>query len=126
METSLLEKYILELNNDELVELLKSIDGAILNTELYVGMDDFLEIKNDLKWKERECESLENDISEYERDIRDLEYKNDKSNDRNNKFPTDNLKDELKSNFMKQIWDKYELEQLEEIFMWDPIKGLQK
>jgi len=121
-----LEDSILSLDQGQLIELLSSIENVITDTNLFVSIEDYEDLQSELRWKERECDSLESGYDEYQKDIRELEIEIVKLESIKNQLPINCLKDELKLDFIKQIWEKYELEQLEEIFMWDPVKGIQK
>jgi len=121
-----LEDSILSLDTGQLIELLSSIENEITGTNLFVSIEDYKDLQSELRWKERECDSLESENDNYQKDISDLEQEIGELEIIKDQLPINSLKDELKLDFIKQIWEKYELEQLEEIFMWDPVKGIQK
>jgi len=59
-------------------------------------------------------------LKEIESDADDLE---DRVND--GPFPINTVYDQMKLNFVQEIWNKYSLEDLQKIFNWEPGKGIQ-
>jgi predicted nucleic acid-binding Zn-ribbon protein len=81
-------------------------------------------LENEIDDLECEKNDLEDDISELESEVRNLE---DDLIEMEKSLPrTDNsVYDEFKEKFLKEISKKYSLEELEEIFQFEPGKGIQ-
>jgi predicted RNase H-like nuclease (RuvC/YqgF family) len=73
----------------------------------------------DIRW---DLYSLEDEISEIERENEELLNELDEVK---NTFDVESVYDEMKLKFVKEIWEKYSLEDLEKIFEFEPGKGIQ-
>ena len=71
--------------------------------------------------------NIEWEISQIKGDVEKLEDETQELRDENNgkELPGNTVYDELKTNFLKDVSNRYSLEDLQEIFKFKPGKGIQ-
>jgi predicted nucleic acid-binding Zn-ribbon protein len=80
------------------------------------------DLEYDISELEYEISELEDELSDCENNYSELEQEN---NELKRRYRDNSVYGEIKEKFLREISEKFSLEELEEIFQFEPGKGIQ-
>jgi len=95
---------IKKLDNKDQKDLLKSLEPLFIND--YCELDDYEDLNYELESAQDEIRDLNSEIENLNNDNKDLQ----------NKLHINTLYDQTKMELMENIWNKFTLEELQEMF----------
>ena len=116
MEIKEIAEIIYKLNSKEQRKLIMEITDVVEDSGYFYSSSDY----DDL---EKEKEKLNDKVNSYEAEVDELTEELDI---KSKFFVVKNLRDELKMEFLENIWNLYELEELETIFEYQTGSILKK